>query len=112
LGQGDTTLALANLAGGALLSGFQNTIANALRLSEFRLSPAIVKSGSSDQLALEAEAGLDITRKFSVSIQRILLDKQPTQLNVRYRVNDRIMLRGSTDFDEDNRALVEYEFRF
>ncbi|MBK4731128.1 translocation/assembly module TamB domain-containing protein [Oxynema sp. CENA135] len=112
LGQGDTTLALANLAGGALLSGFQNTIANALRLSEFRLSPAIVKSGSSDQLALEAEAGLDITRKFSVSIQRILLDKQPTQLNLRYRVNDRIMLRGSTDFDEDNRALVEYEFRF
>ncbi|MCT7984195.1 translocation/assembly module TamB domain-containing protein [Laspinema sp. A4] len=111
-GQGNTTLALANIAGTTLLGDVQDAIGDALGLSEFRVGPALVDERSGDRFALEVEAGVDITRNLSASLERILIDDSPNQFSIRYRINDQIILRGSTDFDNNNRALFEFESRF
>jgi translocation and assembly module TamB len=114
LGRGDSTLGLANLAGSALLSNVQNVIGDALGLSEFRLYPTIStdEKRRTSALGLGAEAGIDLTPKFSTSISKILTGDDPPQLNLRYRVNDKVLLRGGTDFTGDSRAAIEYENRF
>ena len=119
LGRGDTALGIANLAGSALLSNIQGVIGNALGLSEFRLFPTVTRpdrarstSGGSSALGLGAEAALDITPSISLSALRILTSNQPTQFGLRYRLNEQFLLRGSSDFSGDSRAVVEYETRF
>jgi translocation and assembly module TamB len=114
LGRGDTTLGLANLAGSALLSNVQNIIGDALGLSEFRLFPTINtdEDDRSSSLGLTAEASLDISRSFSISVLKELTTEQPFEYNLRYRLNDELLLRGGTNFSGDSRALIEYERRF
>ncbi|MGE5658271.1 MAG: translocation/assembly module TamB domain-containing protein [Actinomycetota bacterium] len=115
LGQGDSTLAIANLAGAGLFSNIQSVITNATGLSEFRLFPARIqteKNARSSSLGLGLEVGVDVTRNISASIVRILSSNQPTEFTLRYRLNDQTLLRGSTNFQGDNRATVEYELRF
>jgi translocation and assembly module TamB len=119
LGRGDTALGIANLAGSALLSNIQGVIGNALGLSEFRLFPTVTRpdrardtSSGGSTLGLGAEAALDITPSISLSVLRILTSNQPTQFGLRYRLNDQLLLRGSSDFSGDSRAVVEYETRF
>ncbi len=115
LGRGDSTLGLANLAGSALLGNIQNIIGDAIGLSEFRLFPTLVnsdKSTSSSTLGLAAEIGVEITPQISASVLSILTANQSPQLNIRYRLNEQFLLRGSTDFSGENRAVVEYELRF
>ncbi len=114
LGRGDGTLAIANLAGSALLSNIQNAIGNALGLSEFRLFPTTVISDDArtSTLALGAEAGIDITDRLSFSVLQILTASQPTQYNIRYRLSDELLLRGGTDFSGDTRAVIEFGTRF
>lgn len=119
LGRGDSALGIANLAGSALLTNIQSAIGNALGLSEFRLFPTLTRddraresSNSSSTLGLAAEAAVDITPRVSVSLLRILTSNQPTQFGLRYRLNDQLLLRGSTDFSGDSRAVLEYETRF
>ncbi len=133
LGSGDSTLALANLAGSALnLQGTFNQIGNAFGLSEFRLFPTISGVSNSSSLELGAEAGVDITPTISVSGVKILTADDPLQLGVNYRINDNLRLRGSaplftnsncsaTNGDNgDNtstyscgiNAVLEYEKRF
>jgi translocation and assembly module TamB len=119
LGRGDTALGIANLAGSALLSNIQGVIGNALGLSEFRLFPTVTRpdrargsSRGTSALGLGAEAAIDITPSFSLSALKVLTSNEPTQFGIRYRLNDQILLRGSSDFSGDSRALVEYEARF
>ena len=123
LGQGDSTLAIANLAGAGLFNNLQSAITNATGLSQFRLFPTRIKSNEAvtassssasgaGSLGLGLEVGVDITRNISASIIRILSANQPTEFNVRYRLSDKILLRGSTDFQGENRGTVEYELRF
>jgi len=119
LGRGDTALGIANLAGSALLSNIQGVIGNALGLSEFRLFPTVTRpdrardtSSGSSTLGLGAEAAIDLTPSISLSALRILTSSQPTQFGLRYRLNDQLLLRGSSDFSGDSRAVVEYETRF
>ncbi|WP_293157618.1 translocation/assembly module TamB [Microcoleus sp. bin48.metabat.b7b8b9.023] len=125
LGQGDSTLAIANLAGAGLFNNLQSVITNATGLSEFRLFPTRIRgnegqtaSSSSGagagagSLGIGLEVGADITRNLSASIIRVLSANQPTEFNVRYRLNDKILLRGSTNFQGDNRVTAEYELRF
>lgn len=119
LGRGDSVLGIANLAGSALLTNVQSAIGNALGLSEFRLFTTLTNenrreesSRASSTLGLAAEAAIDITPNVSVSAVKILTNSDPPQFGIRYRVNDRVLLRGSTDFSGDNRAVVEYEARF
>jgi translocation and assembly module TamB len=112
--QGNAPLALASVAGSALLSDLQNLVANTVGLSDFRIFPTTVLSENSrnSTLAIAGEMGFDVTRDLSVSLLQILTVQEPTQFNVRYRVNDNILLRGTTNFEGDNRAVVEFETRF
>ncbi len=118
LGRGDSVLGLANLAGSALLTNVQTLVGNALGLSEFRLFPTLTRSDSRDSrttsstLGLAAEAAVDITPTISLSVLKILTTDDPTQFGVRYRLNDRTLIRGSTDFSGDSRLVIEYEARF
>ncbi|MEG4580583.1 translocation/assembly module TamB domain-containing protein [Microcoleus sp. MON1_C5] len=121
LGQGDSTLAIANLAGAGLLNNLQSAITNATGLSEFRLFPTRIRgneaqtassSSGAGSLGLGLEVGFDITRNISASIIRVLSANQPTEFTVRYRVSDKILLRGSSNFQGDNRVTAEYELRF
>ncbi len=114
LGRGDTTLGLANLAGSALLSNVQNVIGDALGLSEFRLFPTIITSDEkrTSSLGLSAEAAVDISRNFSVSVLKELTTDQPFQYGLRYRLNDQLLLRGVTDFSGTSAGVLEYEKRF
>ncbi len=128
LGGGDSTLALANLAGSALnIQKTVSQIGNAFGLSELRLFPTLItdkNGGNTSSLVLAAEAGIDISRKFSLSAIQILTGSQPTQFGINYRINYNLRVRGSTaffcngnenDFSTnscDTRALFEYEKRF
>ncbi len=121
LGQGDSTLAIANLAGAGLLNNLQSAITNATGLSEFRLFPTRIRgneaqtassSSGAGSLGLGLEVGFDITRNISASIIRVLSANQPTEFTVRYRLSDKILLRSSSNFQGDNRVTAEYELRF
>ncbi|MCZ0900145.1 translocation/assembly module TamB domain-containing protein, partial [Microcoleus sp. HI-ES] len=77
LGQGDSTLAIANLAGAGLLNNLQSAVTNATGLSEFRLFPTRIRgneaqsassSSGAGSLGLGLEVGFDITRNISASI--------------------------------------------
>ncbi|MEG4092436.1 translocation/assembly module TamB domain-containing protein [Microcoleus sp. Pol12B4] len=121
LGQGDSTLAIANLAGAGLLNNLQSAVTNATGLSEFRLFPTRIRgneaqsassSSGAGSLGLGLEVGFDITRNISASIIRVLSANQPTEFTVRYRLSDKILLRSSSNFQGDNRVTAEYELRF
>ena len=121
LGQGDSTLAIANLAGAGLFGNLQSVITNATGLTEFRLFPTRIGSvagrtanagSGAGSLGVGLEIGGDITRNLSATIIRVLSANQPTEFNLRYRLSDKILLRGSTDFQGDNRGTIEYELRF
>ncbi|MEC4813548.1 MAG: translocation/assembly module TamB domain-containing protein, partial [Scytonema sp. PMC 1069.18] len=119
-GGGDSTLGLINIAGSAVLNNLQgplNLIGTALGLSELRLFPTIISDNpeagrSTSSLELAAEAGVDLTRRISVSGLKILTSGDPVQWGVNYRLNDTIRLRGTTNFSDDSRAVVEYQKRF
>ncbi len=114
LGRGDSTLALANLAGSAILGNIQNIILDATNLSEFRLYPTIVPNDTSrgSTLGIAAEAGIDISKNMSASLLKILTAPTPLQFNLRYRVNNNLRIRTGTDFNDNNQMVIEYETRF
>jgi translocation and assembly module TamB len=114
LGRGDTTLGLANLAGQAFFNSFQNQIAEALGLSDFRIFPTQVIDSNerTESLALGMELGVNITSDLSVSAMKILTQDISPQVGIRYRINDNTVIRGSSDFDRDTRGVLEYQKRF
>jgi translocation and assembly module TamB len=114
---GDPTMGLANLAGSALLNPIQQAIGKALGLSEFRLFTTAVINDENQKrptstLGLAAEASMDVTSRLSISALKILTHDDPLQIGLRYRVNDEVLLRGSSNFSDDSRFMVEYESRF
>ncbi|MFN6565738.1 translocation/assembly module TamB domain-containing protein [Dendronalium sp. ChiSLP03b] len=119
-GRGDSTLGLINIAGSAVFNNFQsafNQIGNAFGLSEFRIFPTIISDNpeagrSSSTLELAAEAGIDISTKFSISSIKILTASDPFQWGINYRINDEFRVRASTNLDDDSRAVVEFQRRF
>ncbi|ACB50506.1 hypothetical protein cce_1156 [Crocosphaera subtropica ATCC 51142] len=116
LGTGETTLGLANLAGTAVLGPVQGAIGEALGLSEFRIfpTPLINQDDALDtsNIGVAAEAGLDLTEDFSLSIQTIVNSDRPPRLGLQYRINDSTTLRGSSNFSDDNRGSIQFEQRF
>ncbi|MDZ4870902.1 MAG: hypothetical protein CLLPBCKN_000290 [Chroococcidiopsis cubana SAG 39.79] len=117
LGRGDPTLGLATIAGSALLSNFQDNITEigeALGIDELRLFPTIVTDPTENVsvLGLAAEAVFAITNDFSVSLSRVFAANDPLRYNLIYRLNDQILVRGSTNLSGESRLLVEYETRF
>ncbi|MFP4132628.1 MAG: translocation/assembly module TamB domain-containing protein [Halothece sp.] len=116
----DAALGLANIAGSTLLGTFQNTIGDALGLSEFRIFPTLIPTereegedgGGSSTLGFGAEAGINIGNDFSVSALTIFDTDQKIQYSVRYRLDDSVLLRGTTDFADNDNLIIEYETRF
>jgi translocation and assembly module TamB len=112
---GDSTLLLANLASAEIFNEIQRTVTEATGLNEFRLYPARLENNGSSgasALGLGLEIGLDITNNVSASLTRVLAADQPTRLGVNYRVNDNLLLRGETDFQDSSAIRFEYEVRF
>ncbi|MEM6252703.1 MAG: translocation/assembly module TamB domain-containing protein [Cyanobacteria bacterium P01_D01_bin.156] len=107
-----------NFFGGALLTSLQDFIGRTLNLSEFRLFPVTGASrfASDDNtgsgLDVATEIGVDITNNVTLSLLEILTDSTPTEFNLRYRLTDEFTLRGTTNFDNRNRVLLEFETRF
>jgi len=115
LADGDGTLAIANLAGSALLTQVQNFVTSTLGVSDFRLYPTLLptdETGSSSTLELASELGYNITGNFSVSTLAILTAEAPVQFNVRYQINDQFRVRSYLDTDGGTGAILEFETRF
>ncbi|MGK7943445.1 MAG: translocation/assembly module TamB domain-containing protein, partial [Microcystaceae cyanobacterium] len=114
--QDNATVGLANLAGSAVLGTVPGELGSALGLSEFRIFPTQIINEESrispSQIGIAAEAGLDLTDDLSLSILKILNTDQAPQWGIRYRFNDQLLLRGSSNFDDDSRGVIEYERRF
>lgn len=119
-GQGNTALGLANFASSTFLGTFQDTIGDALGLSDFRIFPTLIpteteegEEGSSNStLGFGAEAGIDLSQDLSFSVLTIFNANQPFQYSIRYRFSDDILLRGSTDLADNDSLIIEYETRF
>ncbi|KYC43677.1 hypothetical protein WA1_00460 [Scytonema hofmannii PCC 7110] len=117
LGQTDSALGIATFAGSTLLSGLQENISaigQAIGFSTFRVYPTTVANESSraSVLSLAAEGVFDITENFSVSLSRVFLTNESFRYNLLYRVNDEILMRGSTDLEDESRFEIQYETRF
>ncbi|WP_448572970.1 translocation/assembly module TamB domain-containing protein [Trichothermofontia sp.] len=114
IAQGESSLVLANLAGSALLTNIQSQIGNALGLTDFRLFPVLTpnRESRSSTLGLGAEIGIELPGNLSISALRVLTDDQIGQFSLRYRINDEMLFRGSTDLSGNSQALLEYESRF
>jgi translocation and assembly module TamB len=112
---GDLGLGAISLASSNLLNSIQDRIGDVLNLSDFRLYPAITKdraTNSNSTFGIAAEIGTEITPKISASVFKILTNSESPFYSLRYRVNDQILLRGSTNLYGENRAIVEFEQRF
>ena len=112
IGRGGTTLGLASALFGSLNSQFNNLIP----FGEIRLFPTQVIDDNPDRDRIDALAGeiaFDLGDQFSFSVLKILnVNDIPAQVGVRYSFDENFVLRGSTNFDDDSRAVLEYELRF
>ncbi|MEO1760691.1 MAG: translocation/assembly module TamB domain-containing protein [Cyanobacteria bacterium J06629_18] len=119
-GRGNSAVGLLNIAGSAVFGNLQTAfdeIGTAFGLDELRVFPTIISDNpeagkSTSSVELAAEAGVDITEKISVSALKILTADDPFQFGINYRLEDKIRLRGSTNFNDDNRAVIEFQKRF
>ncbi|ARV58598.1 hypothetical protein BZZ01_08080 [Nostocales cyanobacterium HT-58-2] len=117
LGQTDATAGIATLAGSTIFGSLQGSISSlgqAIGFSEFRIYPSPISNQASraSVLGLAAEGVFDISKNFSVSLSRVFLTNEPFRYNLIYRVNDDVLVRGSTNLADESRVLVQYETRF
>lgn len=116
LENGNTELALANLASSAFLTGFEGLFADVLGTrASFRLFPVLIPNDGQDQsvLAFGAELGYDITDRFSVSALQILtgLD-EATLFNASYDINEQLRVRSAISTNGEAVGILEYRIRF
>ena len=116
LGRGNSTLGLANLAGSALFGSLNSQFNNAFPIGELRLFPTQIIDEDSESERIDALAGeiaFDITDDFSFSVLKILnVGEIPAQFGFRYRIDENFVLRGSSNFEDESRGVLEYELRF
>ena len=115
LGRGSSTQGLANLVGSALFGSLSSEFNNAFPIGELRLFPTQIieenrEDGPIDGLA--GEIAIALIDNFSFSVLKILNVNIPAQFGFRYRLNNHFILRGSSNFNNDNRGLIEFESRF
>ncbi len=117
-GSGDGFQGLINLVSGTVLTSVQDLIGTTLSLSEFRLFPvtaasrAVTEETNDTGLDIGAEIGIDLTDATSLSVSKILTDSTSPEFGINYRLTDQFTVRGTTDLDEINQVLLEYEIRF
>ena len=117
IGSGENIgLGIANLAGSNILNTIQDRISDIFSLSDFRLFPTITggskTSSNNSTFGIAAEVGTEITPRLSTSVFKILTNSESLYYSLRYRINDQILLRGSTNLSGENRAILEFEQRF
>jgi translocation and assembly module TamB len=117
IGTGDNIgLGIVNLAGSNLLNTIQDRLSDLFSLSDFRLFPTLIrdttKNNSASTFGIAAEVGTEITPKISASIFKILTNSETPFYSLRYRLNDQLLLRGSSNLSGENRTLLEFEQRF
>ena len=123
LANNTSTFGLASLAGSALFGSLNSEFNNAFPIGELRLFPTQILGDeentddtTSDGIA--GELAFDLVKNFSFSVLKILnINDIPAQYGFRYRLNKNFVLRGSTNFinDEDDgnsRLSIEFESRF
>lgn len=117
-GNGDSFEGLINLVSGTILTSVQDLVGNTLSLSEFRLFPVTAASRSrpgedrESGLDIGAEIGFDVSNATSLSISKILTDSTNPEFSANYRLTDSLTVRGTTNLDDINQVLLEYELRF
>ncbi|MEH2393187.1 MAG: translocation/assembly module TamB domain-containing protein [Nostoc sp.] len=119
-GQTDAGQGLTGFASSTILGGLQGTITaigKAIGFSEFRIFPTPTtntnKAANGSVLNLSAEGVFDINKNASVSLSHALSNNDESfRYNVLYRLNDEILMRGSTNLGDENQFQVEYESRF
>ena len=115
---GDGFQGLINLVGGALLNNVQDVIGNALSVSELRLFPVTSANRSDTEdnedngIDFGAEIGFDVTDSTTFSILKVLTDSTNPEFGINYRLTDELNVRGTTNFEDVNQVLLEYELRF
>ena len=115
---GDGFQGLINLVGGALLNNVQDVIGKAISASELRLFPvtsanrSVAKKNEDNGLDFGAEIGFDVTDSTTLSVLKVLTDNTNPEFGVNYRLTDELNVRGTTNFDDINQVLLEYELRF
>jgi translocation and assembly module TamB len=115
LANSNGTSGLATLAGSALFGSLNAEFNNAFPIGELRLFPTPIiddnRDGETDGIA--GEIAFELVNNLSFSVLKILNNDTPAQFGFRYRFNDKFVLRGSSDFQNNGtRALLEYELRF
>jgi translocation and assembly module TamB len=105
---------LLNFAGSTAITYVQDIVSDLLGLSDFRIYPALTRTEQStaSTLGVAAEIGLDLNKNVSASVFKILTSGESPQYSIRYRIDDRLLLRGSSNFSNESRAILEYENRF
>jgi translocation and assembly module TamB len=53
-----------------------------------------------------------LSSNFSASVFKIITSPELPQYSIRYRIDDRLLLRGSSNLSNDSRFLLEFEQRF
>ena len=116
LGRGNSTLGLANLAGSALFGSLNAEFNNAFPIGDIRLFPTQIIDESQERDrrdALAGEIAINVTDKISFSVLKILsIGEIPAQVGIRYNFSENFILRGSTNFEDESRTILEYELRF
>lgn len=115
LGRGGSPLGLANLAGSAIFGSLNAQFNKAFPIGELRLFPTQIIDDNRERDRIDGLAGelaIDVLKDFSLSAIKILNVDIPAQFGFRYRIDDNFVLRGSTNFEDESRGVVEYELRF
>ena len=88
---------------------------NIFPIGELRLFPTQIIDDNRDNDrndALAGELAFDLIDNFSFSVLKVLNTDIRAQYGFRYRLNNNFVLRGSSDFQDNSRALIEFESRF
>ncbi len=117
LEEGDTQLALVNLASSAALTGVEGLFDNIFgSRGSFRVFPVLIPNDDDrtrSTLEFGAELGVDITNRFSVSALQIISDlEEPTLFNLSYEINDQFRVRSAIGTDGEAVGILEYRIRF
>ncbi|MFM7221144.1 MAG: translocation/assembly module TamB domain-containing protein [Nodosilinea sp.] len=107
-GGGDSFQGLLTFAGSALINRLQGLFEGGLGNTELRLFPA--SPPDSPQLDIGADLGFNLSPNISLSVQKVFTNVTPALFSVRYRINDRLTLRGVTSyeqFNENTGAILE-----
>ncbi|WP_017325436.1 translocation/assembly module TamB domain-containing protein [Synechococcus sp. PCC 7336] len=93
-----------------VLFGGQNRLGDALGLDEINIGTFV---GTENNTSLGVEASKDLGGNVSITGEASLTDNtENPRLGARYRLSDRLIIRGRSDFNEDTRGSLELETRF